>query len=141
MPKIPEEIYSPEFLKYVEYYLKKFKSECGIWLHEYKDLEAKGLLAPTIIRNQYIKMLTGDFKLGYIRGTLFWYVGIYAADAAKIYLSRTKSSLFKIVVITGQTALDDDGDELTELSYTEASQICASMNEEMGEQLFIVKAM
>lgn len=141
--KIPDILYSPVFLKFVEYYTKKFKAQNGYgrWLHEYKDLEEKGLFTPSIVRDQYIKMLTGNFRLGYIRGTAFWYIGVYAQDAAEAYITEADSFLYKICVITGEIALDEDDDEYIELSYDEAKQICKSLNDEAEEELFIIKRM
>ena len=51
------------------------------------------------------------------------------------------SYLYKICVITGETAVDEDDDEYIELSYDEASQICKALNEEAEEELFIIKKM
>jgi hypothetical protein len=49
--------------------------------------------------------------------------------------------LYKIVIVTGETAVDDDDDEYTELEYDEAVEICKSLNEEAEEELFFVKCM
>ena len=141
--KIPDILYSSKFLKCVEHYAKKFREQNGYgrWLHEYADLESKGMVKPAIIRDQYIKMLKGQFYLGYIRGTAFWHLGVYDQEAAEAYFNSISSSLYKVCVITGETALDDDGDEYTELSYVEATQICKALNEEIDENLFEVKKM
>lgn len=141
--KIPDILYSSIFLKFVEHYAKKFREQNGYgrWLHEYADLESKGMFKPAIIRDQYIKMLKGQFYLGYIRGTAFWYIGVYAQEAAEAYYNSISSSLYKVCVITGETALDEDGDEYIELSYDEAIQICKALNEEIDENLFEVKKM
>lgn len=139
--KIPDAINTPIFLKFVEYYANQFKKNNGYgrWLHEYKDMETKGLFKPTIIRALYIKMLKRTFVLGYIRGTAIWHIGVLAQDAAESYIDRATSYLYKICMITGETALDDDDDEYTNLEYDEANQICDSLNEEVEEKLFIVK--
>ena len=141
--KISDVIYKPMFLKFVEHYAKKFRARNGYgrWLHEYQDLENRGMFKPAIIRDQYIKMLKDQFYLGYIKGTAFWYIGVYAQEAAERYYDSIDSYLYKICVITGETALDEDDDEYIELSYDEASQICKALNEEAEEELFIIKKM
>lgn len=140
---IPDVLYSPIFLKFVEHYYKKFRAQNGYgrWLHEYKDLENRGMFKPAIIKDQYIKMLKGQFCLGYIRGTAFWWIGVSAQEAAEAYHDNVDSYLYKICVITGETAVDEDDDEYIELSYDEATQICKALNEEAEEELFIVKRM
>lgn len=141
--KISDVIYKPMFLKFVEHYAKKFRARNGYgrWLHEYQDLENRGMFKPAIIRDQYIKMLKDQFYLGYIKGTAFWYIGVYAQEAAEKYYDNADSYLYKICVITGETAVDEDDDEYIELSYDEASQICKALNEEAEEELFIIKKM
>lgn len=99
------------------------------------------MFKPAIIRDQYIKMLKDQFYLGYIKGTAFWYIGVYAQEAAEKYYDNVDSYLYKICVITGETAVDEDDDEYIELSYDEASQICKALNEEAEEELFIIKKM
>ena len=141
--KISDVIYKPMFLKFVEHYAKKFRARNGYgrWLHEYQDLENRGMFKPAIIRDQYIKMLKDQFYLGYSKGTAFWYIGVYAQEAAEKYYDNVDSYLYKICVITGETAVDEDDDEYIELSYDEASQICKALNEEAEEELFIIKKM
>ena len=52
-------------------------------------------------------------------------------------MSKTfQSDLYEIRVITGEIALDDNGQELTGLSFEEAFSTCKSMNEEAEELLF-----
>lgn len=141
--KISDVLDKPMFLKFVEHYTKKFRAQngYGYWLHEYQDLENRGMFKPAIIRDQYIKMLKGQFYLGYIKGTAFWYIGVHAQEAAERYYDNVDSYLYKICVITGETAIDEDDDEYIELSYDEASQICKALNEEAEEELFIIKKM
>ena len=102
-------------------------------------MEKQGLFKPTIIRALYKKMLMGTFTLGYIKGTAIWYVCTYASDATKNYFDLSENSTYKICVITGEIALDEDGDEYTDLSYEEALQITKALNEEAEEELFIVR--
>ena len=141
--EISDVLDKPMFLKFVEHYAKKFRAKNGYghWLHEYQDLENRGMFKPAIIRDQYIKMLKDQFYLGYIKGTAFWYIGVYAQEAAERYYDNVDSYLYKICVITGETAVDEDDDEYIELSYDEASQICKALNEEAEEELFIIKKM
>lgn len=140
---IPECLYSPIFLKFVEYFTNKFKEQNGYgrWLHEYQELETTGMLKPLVIRDQYIKMLSEQFLLGYIKGTAYWYIGINAQKATETYYTNIDGSLYKICIITGETALDEDGDEFIELSYSEAEEICKALNDEAEENLFVVKRM
>mgnify|MGYP003290074903 CR=1 FL=1 len=93
-----EILFTPTFIKFVEHYAAKFiayeKSghKYSRWLHEYEDLYKRGMFKPTIIRDQYIKMLKNEFQLGYIRGTVFWYIGINAHDATKAYFDKKAQS-------------------------------------------------
>ena len=141
MRQIPECINTPIFLKYVEHYYKRFRAQNGFggrWLHEYQQMEKQGLFKPAVIRALYIKILNDTFTLGFIREQAIWYICVNAQDAAQAYLDNVESSSYKICVITGETAVDDDGDELIELTYDEAEQICKAMNEEAEEILFKV---
>ena len=74
--------------------------------------------------------------MGFIREEPIHYVGVYAIDATKAYYDNKESYLYKICVITGETAMDEDGDEYTELTFDEATQICKSLNDEAEEELF-----
>lgn len=144
MNKIPDILYSPKFLEFVEYYFKRFKAINGNgkgrnWLYEFQDLENRGMFKPSIIRDQYIKMLKGQFYLGYIRGTAFWYIGVYAQDATEAYYNGMYNHVCGIYVITGEIATDDDGDEYIGLTFDEAVQICEALNKEAEEELFVVK--
>lgn len=142
--KIPAIIDTPEFLKFVKVYTQKFKDEKGFggrWLCEYKDMETRGLFKPNIVKALYKKILLGTCHLGYIREHAIYYIGIYAQDAANAYIKAQETSMYKITVITGEIAVDDDGDEYTELKYKEAKDICKALNEEAEEELFLVKPM
>ena len=123
---IPDVIDKPQFLKFVEVYTKKFRANNGFgrWLHEYQDMEARGLFKPTIIKALYKKILQDKFYLGFIREQAIYYIGAFAQDAAEAYYKAREDYLYKIVIITGETAVDDDDDEYTELEYDEAVEIC-----------------
>lgn len=141
--KIPIVVDKPQFLKFVEIYTEKFRQNAGFgrWLHEYDDMDAKGLFKPNIVKALYKKILLGTFCLGYIRKHAIYYIGIYAQDAAESYYELREKHLYKIVVITGETAVDEDDDEYIDLAYDEAVEICKALNEEAEEELFFIKPM
>lgn len=141
--QIPDVIDKPQFLKFVEVYTKKFRANNGFgrWLHEYQDMEARGLFKPAIIKALYKKILQDNFHLGFIREQAVYYIGVFAQDAAEAYYKTCDAYLYKITIITGETAVDDDDDEYTELEYNEAIEICKALNEEAEEELFFVKRM
>lgn len=138
MKKVPDVVKEPIFLKFVEHYAKKFKESngFGMWLHEYKDMEKKGLFAPKILRTFYIQICTDRFDLGFIRDDAIWYICSQAVDAANTYIDERVNSIYRIVLITGEQAEDEDGDPYTELTYEEAKEICQALNEEAEEELF-----
>lgn len=144
MKQIPDVIDKPQFLKFVEVYTKKFIAQKGFgyrWLHEYQDMEARGLFKPTIVKALYKKILQDNFHLGFIREQAIYYIGVLAQDAAEAYYKAREDYLYKITIITGETAVDDDDDEYTELEYDEAVEICKALNDEAEEKLFFVKRM
>ena len=136
-------IEKPQFLKFIDVYAKRFIANNGFgrWLHEYKDMEARGLFKPTILKALYIKILKDEFRLSFVREQAVYYIGVSAQEAAEAYYKAREMYLYKITVITGETAVDDDDDEYTELEYDEAVEICKALNEEAEEELFFVKRM
>lgn len=134
---------NPVFLKFVEYYLNEWLSHCGWgrWLHEYQVMDAQGLFKPRIFKALYIKELKGTLNMGFIKEEPVHYVGLSALDATKSFVDNTDSYQYKICVITGEVAQDDDGDEYIELTYDEATQICKSLNDEAEEILFKIQRM
>ena len=138
MKKVPEVVKEPIFLKFVEHYTKKFKEHNGFgrWLHEYEDMDSKGLFAPKILRTFYIQLCTDKFDLGFIRDEAVWHICSQAVDAANAYIDERVNSIYRIVLITGEQAEDEDGDPYTELTYEEAEEICRALNEEAEEELF-----
>ena len=142
---IPEAVNLPIFLTFVDHYAKKFIAQNGFgrWLAEYQDMEARGLFAPNILRQLYIKILTDKFYLDFQKKRAVWYIGSLAQDAAEAYIQQNNVSqepqYYKICVVTGETALDDDGDPFEGLDKEEAIQICKSLNDEIGEELFVIK--
>ena len=129
---------TPIFLKFVEHYLNDWLKHYGWgrWLHEYQVMYEQGLFKPKIFKALYIKELEGTLHMGFIREEPIHYVGVYAIDATKAYYDSKESYLYKICVITGETAMDEDGDEYVELTFDEATQICKSLNDEAEEELF-----
>lgn len=139
--KIPEVIYHPQFLKFVDYYAKRFIRQKGFgrWLKEYQDMQSKGLFAPRVLRLFYIQILGNTFKLDFQREQAVWYICTYAKEAAEAYVDEHENALYDIHVITGELAYDDDDDPYTDLTYEEATQIVKALNEEAEEELFVMK--
>lgn len=134
---------NPAFLKFVEYYLNEWLKHCGWgrWLHEYQMMDKQGLFKPRIFKALYIKELKGTLNMGFIKEEPIHYVGLSALDATKAFVDNTESYLYKICVITGEIAQDEDGDEYIELTHDEAIQICKYLNDEAEEELFKVQRM
>lgn len=134
---------NPVFLKFVEHYLNEWLSHCGWgrWLHEYQVMKDQGLFKPKVFKALYIMELKGTLHMGFIKEEPIHYVGLSAIDATKAYINNVESYQYKICVITGETACDDDGDEYIELTYDEATQICKSLNDEAEEILFKIQKM
>ncbi len=133
----------PEFIKFVDYYLKewlKYKG-WGRWLYEYQQMQDAGLFKPSIFKALYIKELEGTLNMGFIKEEPIHYVGASAADATESYYTFRQETLYKICVITGEIAEDNDGDLYVELTYEEATQICKALNDEMEEELFKIERM
>ena len=139
--KIPEAIYHPQFLKFVEYYAKAFKQRRGFgrWLKEYQDMDAKGLFAPRVLRLFYIQILGNTFRLDFQREQAVWDICCCALSATESYVDERENALYDIHVITGELAYDDDDDPYTDLTYEEATQIVKALNEEAEEELFVMK--
>ena len=135
--EIPQVIYTNQFLRFAAFYIKRFKATNGYgrWLAEYRRMDEQGMFTPEKIREQYIKILDGSSTLSYIYWDAIHYIGIQALDAAKAFVETIS---FDIRVITGEIAINDDNEELTDLSLEEAMSICKSMNEEAEELLFKV---
>lgn len=141
MAETPKVIDTPLFLKFAGVYAKKFRAQNGFgrWLKEYQKMEAQGLFNPKILRILYKKILTNTFRLTFIEQQAVYYIGVLAQDAAQAYFDIQDKSLYKICVITGETAIDEDDEEYTNLEYQEAQQICKALNDEAEEELFFIK--
>lgn len=143
--KLPEVVYHPQFLRFIDYYAKAFTKRRGFslglgrWLKEYDDMEKQGLFAPRVLRLFYIQILGNTFKLDFQKEQVVWYICCYAKDAAEAYIDEHINALYDIRVITGELAYDDDDDPYTDLTYEEATQIVKALNEEAEEELFVMK--
>lgn len=135
--EIPQVVYTNQFLKFVAVYANRFKATNGYgrWLAEYRRMDEHGWFKPEKLRELYIKILDGSNTLSYIYWDAVHYICIQALDAAKAF---ALSNSFEIRVITGEIAVNDDDEELTDLSMEEAISICNAMNEEAEELLFRV---
>lgn len=134
--KIPEIIYTNQFLKFVAIYANKFKAANGRgkWLAEYKRMDEQSIFEPEKLRELYIKILNGS-NISYICKDAVCYICMQALDAVK---ALTLANSFEIRVITGEIAFSNDGEELRGLSMEEALSICKAMNDEAEELLFRV---
>jgi len=139
--KIPEVVYHPQFLKFIDYYAKAFIARKGFgrWIKEYQDMEERGLFAPKALRLFYIQILGNTCKLDFQREQAVWVICFHAREAAEAYIDERINSLYDIHVITGELAYDDDDDPYIDLTYEEATQIVKALNEEAEEELFVMK--
>ena len=139
--KLPEVVYHPQFLKFIDYYAKAFIKRRGFgrWLKEYQDMEKQGLFAPRVLRLFYIQILGNTFKLDFQKEQAVWDICCCAKDAAEACIDERINALYDIRVITGELAYDDDDDPYTDLTYEEATQIVKYLNEEAEEELFVMK--
>lgn len=135
--EIPQVIYTDQFLRFVAAYANTFKATNGYgkWLAEYKWMDEHGWFKPEKLRELYIDILKDTSTLSYIYWDAVHCICIQALDAAEAFASINS---FDIRIITGEIAVNDDGEELTDLSMEEAICICNSMNEEAEEVLFKV---
>ena len=139
--KLPDVVYHPQFLKFIDYYAKAFIKRRGFgrWLKEYQDMEKQGLFAPRVLRLFYIQILGNTSKLDFQKKQAVWDICYCARDAAEAYIDERINALYDIRVITGELAYDDDDDPYTDLTYEEATQIVKYLNEEAEEELFVMK--
>lgn len=135
--EIPQVIYTEQFFRFAAIYADRFKATNGYgrWLAEYKWMDEHGWFKPEKLRELYIDILKDTSTLSYVYWDAVYCICAQALDAAKAFASANS---FDIRVITGEIAVNDDGEELTDLSIEEAISICNSMNEEAEEILFKV---
>lgn len=135
--EIPQVIYTDQFLRFVAIYANRFKASNGYgkWLVEYKRMDESGWFKPEKLREFYADILKGTSTLSYIYWDAVHYICVQALDAAKTF-ALTNS--FEIRVITGEIAINDNDEELKDLSMEEALAICKAMNDEAEELLFRV---
>lgn len=136
--EIPPAIYTNHFLRFLGYYAKNFKATNGYgkyWLKEWECMEEKGMFKPEKLRELYIKILDGSNTLTYIYWDAVNCIGTQALDATNAFIS---TNIYDIRIITGEIALNDNDEELKNLSFDDAIIICNAMNEEAEELLFKV---
>lgn len=135
--EIPQVIYTDQFLRFIAVYANKFKANNGYgkWLVEYKRMDEQGWFKPEKLREFYISILKHTSTLSFIYWDAVHCICTQALDAAKAFAFKNS---FDIRVITGEIAVNDDDEELIDLSLEEAISICNSMNKEAEEILFRV---
>lgn len=135
--KIPPYVYTDQFLRFLKHFANKFRAQKGFgrWLAEYQRMDTNGLFSPEKLKEQYIDILYNKYKYGFICKQAVLYICINAEDATKAMLSKAS---YEIRLITGEIAVNDDDEELTDLQLEEAKLICQSMNDEAEELLFRV---
>ncbi len=136
---IPNSIYSTYFFKFLEeeYFYFKVTNGFGRWLKEYERAEAAGLFELAAMRDEFIKIQKGISRLDFQTRMVIYEICMAAARKTERYL-LTQLCVYEIHLITGETAEDDSGDPLTNLSKEEAFDICNAMNLEAEELLFRV---
>lgn len=115
------------FLDKLDEYSKRFKQQNGFgrWLKEYEDMDTQGLFEPTEVRRLYVEYIRGEFPYGYIYSAAIYYIAVMAYDDTVSYLNNNE---FCILNNDGSDYIDEDGDELTDLEFSEAISICKSIN-------------
>ena len=133
--KIPSEIDTPQFLRMANYFASRFKATLGYgrWLVEYQEMDEKGLFDAIKLRSIFKDILQNKFTGSFIVRDAVYNICINALESAKALL---EDSFYDIRLITGETAEDDNGMPLTNLSFDDALHICKAMNEEAEEHLF-----
>lgn len=135
--EIPQVIYTDQFLRFVAVYANNFKANNGYgrWLAEYRRMDEQGWFKPEKLREFYISILKHTSTLSFIYWDAVYCICTQALDATKAFASANS---FDVRVITGEIAVNDNNEELTDLSMEEAISICDTMNEEAEELLFRV---
>lgn len=128
---------SEEFMQNLKIFAAKFKSNKGYgrWLAEYQRMDKQGLFTAKSLKEQYIKILKDISPLQYLYWEAIHYIGSQALDATKEYFDNCYCD---IRAITGEIAEDENGEELIYLEVSEAKALCAQMNKELGENIFVV---
>lgn len=113
----------------------KKRNGFGYWLAEYKRMDEQGLFTPEKLRETYIKILKGTSPLGFIYRQAISYICVRALDALEY---ANTQNCYDVRLITGEVAINDEDEELVNLSLEEATNICLAMNSEAEELLFKV---
>lgn len=106
--------------------LFKHNNGFGTWLKEYQTMEDNGFFEPKHIRSMYIAILGDKFKYSFVIKQAIYCIAIYAFDDTMSYLQNSKFCLTQ----NNKMYLDEDGDELNDLDFTEALDICKALNDE-----------
>lgn len=138
--RINKVIKHPQFLKFASMYANKFIMNDGFgrWIVEYQDMENKGMFEPTVLRQEYIKIILNRSTIDFQREQAIYHICVNAECATEAYIDN-KNALYCIVTTTGEIAEDDDDEPYKDLSHDEAKQICDSLNEEAEEIIFKIK--
>lgn len=128
---------SEQFMQNLQLFASKFKKSKGFghWLVEYSKMDKQGLFAPDNLKSQYIKIIRDVSPLQYIYWEAIHYIGSQALEATKEYFENCYCD---IRAITGEIAEDNNGEELLYLDLAEAKELCAKMNADLGENIFVV---
>ncbi len=145
---VPDEIQSPQFLKFISAFTYRFKKQEGFgrWLKEYQDMDEQGLFEPERLKELYLQILIEPTCLDFIRRQAVRYICEQALDATKAYTPVVVQRIFEpekdnfciLRIPEGTVATDEDGDLLEGLSETEATVICDTLNAQCGEEKFKV---
>ena len=136
---IPSAIYSKYFFKFLEeaYFFFRVSDGYGHWLKEYERAEAAGLFELKSMVNEFIKIQKNSSRLDFQTRMAIYEICMDAVRKTESYL-ESLPSIYEIRLISGETAEDEEGDPLINLSKEEAFDICSAMNAEAKERLFKV---
>ena len=136
---IPSAIYSKYFFKFLEevYFYFKMTNGFGRWLKEYERAEAAGVFELESMRDEFVRIQENKSSLDFQTRMAIYEICMEAARKTERYLQSLPCT-YEIRLITGETAEDNDGDPLVNLSKGEAFSISEAMNLEAEEYLFRV---
>lgn len=116
------------FLSQLSVRAKIFKDNKGFgtWLKEYQVMEKHNMFEPKSLRSMYISIIGDNFKHSFIIKQAVYCIAIYAYDNTLSYLQNSKFCIMQ----DGLVYMDEDGDELNDLDFCEALDICKAINED-----------
>lgn len=135
--ELKELLNSEQFIQNLKIYSAKFKANKGFgrWLEEYKRMDKAGLFEPENLKKHYISILNDTNTMKYLYWEAIHYIGAQALNATSDYFNNCYCD---IRAITGEIAEDENGEELLYLGLEDARELCKKMNDDIGENLFIV---